>query len=295
MKPREKPGLSGEAMMRTWAIALVLGVVSVLSAILIKAKGPAVHAEEQVRLPTVDVVARAEWEQLSRSRIYFGHQSVGHNLIEGLRDILREHLEIRLNIVETDSPGTIEGPLFAHSRVGKNRDPKSKIDAFSGIMDRGTGTALNIAFLKFCYVDVVSATDISELFSAYSEALSRLRAKFPHTTFVHVTIPLTTIEKGPKVGLKRLLGRPLRDYDDNVKRNQFNEMLRKEFAGKDPLFDLAAVEATALDGKRMTFKHRGMPFHALLPEYTDNGAHLNTRGRRVAAEQLLILLAGLAR
>ena len=72
-------------------------------------------------------------------------------------------------------------------------------------------------------------------------------------------------------------------------------MLSKEFAGKEPLFDLAAVEATTLDGKRTAFEHRGTPFHALLPAYTDDGGHLNKQGRRVAAEQLLILLAGLVK
>ena len=63
--------------------------------------------------------------------------------------------------------------------------------------------------------------------------------------------------------------------------------------GKEPLFDLAMVESTYEDGSRYTFSANGHTYYALVPEYTKDGGHLNELGQKVAAEQLLIFLAGL--
>ena len=99
------------------------------------------------------------------------------------------------------------------------------------------------------------------------------------------------METGVKSMVKQLLGRPLRGYDDNIKRTHFNEMLRNELGKNEPVFDLAAVEATPADGRRLTFAKRGNQFQALVPAYTDDGGHLNEQGRLAVAEQFLITLA----
>ena len=69
--------------------------------------------------------------------------------------------------------------------------------------------------------------------------------------------------------------------------------IRETFAGREPLFDLAAVESTRPDGSRVFFERAGTPVYYLAPEYTNDGGHLIGAGRRSAAEALLATLAGI--
>ena len=230
-------------------------------------------------------------KRLAQKRLYFGHQSVGANLIQGVRDLTNEHPSIRLNIVESSDARDVSGPVFAHSRLGRNGDPESKIDGFVRLMEQGAADALDVAFFKFCYVDVTPATDVPALFASYRRALEGLTARHPRTAFVHVTIPLTPLQAGPKAWAKRILRMPLCGYDDNRARWQFNECLRKQYGGKERLFDLARAEATAPDGSRVWLEQDGCRFEAMAQAYTDDGRHLNGVGRRRAAAELLVVLA----
>jgi lysophospholipase L1-like esterase len=56
---------------------------------------------------------------------------------------------------------------------------------------------------------------------------------------------------------------------------------------------MAAVESTYPDGRPCTFRVAGRTYESLVPEYTTDGGHLNERGRRAVAAQLLVFLAGL--
>lgn len=80
---------------------------------------------------------------------------------------------------------------------------------------------------------------------------------------------------------------------DNIKRNELNELIRQEYAGKEPLFDIAAIESTLPDGSRAFFSDHGKVYDYLSPDYSSDGGHLNPEGRRRVAEQLLITLARL--
>jgi hypothetical protein len=240
-------------------------------------------------------IPETTWKKLSEKRIYFGHQSVGENIVAGIQDLMKENPSIKLNIVETTDPGEFKVPIFAHSKVGKNLYPESKCDAFADFMQKGIGDKTDIALLKFCYVDVMANTDINSVFDYYRNTISRLKGKYPKTIFVHVTVPLTTVETGKKVWIKKILGRPVYGYPDNMKRGQFNAELRKEFGGKEPIFDLAGAESTYPDGTRATFDNGGKTYYRMIPEYTTDGGHLNEKGRRLVAEQLLVLLADLAK
>ena len=224
-------------------------------------------------------------QDLSNKKIYFGHQSVGYNIIAGMQDILPQHPDIKLNIIDlknNQSP-SFSAPIFAHSAIGANQNPKSKIDAFVALMDKGMAQNVGIAFFKFCYVDIHQGTNIKNLFTYYKDAMKKLTEKYPQTTFAHVTAPLTSRQTGIKAAIKKIMGKPLRG-DNNKTRTEFNEMMRKEYAGKAPIFDLALIESTPPDGK-------GQNSQTLLPEYTEDGGHLNNLGSKTAAKQLLIFLA----
>ncbi len=86
--------------------------------------------------------------------------------------------------------------------------------------------------------------------------------------------------------------------ENNKKRlfmpEKIKEMLRKEYEGKEPFFDLANIESTFPHGKRASFAKNGSIYYSMVPEYTYDGGHLNKVGRRRITEQLLVFLANLS-
>ena len=257
-------------------------------------------SEEVVKFPSIKDVPASAWEKLSQKKIYFGHQSVGFNIIDGIKDLMKENPQIKLNIVETADHTDFNVGLFAHSKVGKNTNPESKIDAFANFMDKGIGKKADIAFFKFCYVDVRTGTEVRNVLSDYKNIMSKLMKAYPDTKLVHVTVPLTSKPTGlkglirsTKNAIKKIIGRPFFDYHDNIIRKKFNEMLIQEYDGKALIFDIAKIESTFPDGARCSFTKNGKTYYSMVPEYTYDSGHLNETGRKKAAEQLLILLAKL--
>lgn len=226
-------------------------------------------------------------ERVSEKRIYFGHQSVGLNIMDGINDIVKEYQGVRLRILKTEDPLAFNSPVLAHSMIGENENPLSKINAFVRSMDSGIGGKAEVAFFKFCYVDITRNTDVDKLFSAYKTAMLRLREQYPNTQFVHVTAPLSVSLPSIKGWIKSMLGRE----DNNIRKQAFNEMLRREYGGSGRLFDLAAIESTYPDGRKASFTSRGSTYYALVPDYTNDEGHLNEVGRRRMAEHLLTFLS----
>lgn len=235
------------------------------------------------------------WERIAGKRIFFGHQSVGRDILGGARQLAAESPGARIEIVETADPAAFGRPVFAHARIGKNRDPLSKCDAFSRILGSGLGDRADIAFFKFCYIDITTGTDPVRLVRKYRDTLNALSARFPRTRFLPVTAPLTCPDR--RTGWGRFAGRLLGAeswMQANGERKVYNELLRSESEGKEPVFDLARLESTAPDGTPVADSRDGTASPSLYPGYTDDGGHLNSLGGRVAAENLLLLLAGLA-
>lgn len=247
---------------------------------------------------SIKEVPEATWKKLSEKRIYFGHQSVGYNIMDGVKDVMKENPKIKLNIVETNKPADQDGPIFAHSSVGMNSNPQSKCEDFGIVLRENSKKAVDIAFLKFCYVDFPPNMDVNQFFDTYKTTMAGLKLIHPRTVFVHFTVPLTTpasnLKTRVKQFIKQLIGKPVISLDDNIMREEFNEKLRKEYSGKEALFDLAKMESTAPDGTSTTFQKNGKVYMSMVPAYTDDGGHLNEVGRKLVAEQLLIFLANLS-
>jgi len=239
------------------------------------------------------MVSDAQWEKLSGKRIFFAHQSVGFNIIDGIRDLMKDHPKIKLNIVETSNPESIRGPVFAHARVGSNGDPNSKCGAFANLIKKASGNALDFALLKFCYVDVTSTTDIERVFSSYSNMVSSIKGLNSGLNLIHLTVPLRVVQSGPRAWVKSVINKPIGGCADNIKRAEYNDRVRTEYSVKDPVFDLAGIESTFADGRRHIFSAGGKTYEALAPAYTDDGGHLNEMGRRWVAEHFLAFLANL--
>ncbi len=231
---------------------------------------------------------------LSKQRIFFGHQSVGYNVMDGIGDLLKKHPGSGMKVVAL-KPGEAapaSGAGFFHSANGTNEQPLTKVDGFAKAMVDTMGGSADIAFYKFCYVDFGPETDVPALFERYKRSAQQLAQMYPHTVFVHLTAPLTVVQSGPKATIKKLLGRPDRLAQANERRERFNQLMRAEYSSAN-LFDLARIETTLEDGRRRTFESDGRAVGALWDEYASDGKHLNVRGRQWVAAHLLDFLGQL--
>ena len=249
-------------------------------------------ADKDNQFKSFKEVSALQWQKLAKKKIYFGHQSVGYNILDGVRDLMRENPDIKLNIVETADRADFNVGIFAHSKLGDNYNPISKLNAFAEYIDNGIGGEVDFIFMKFCYLDFNKGSDSENIFSEYKTTIYDVKKKHPKMKIIHVTTPLLKIQTGPKAWVKKIIGRPLDGTIDNIKRYEFNRMIINEFRGMDPIFDLAGVESTYPDGTRESFEKDGNTYYAMIPEYTHDGGHLNELGRKKAAKALLLVLVG---
>lgn len=248
---------------------------------------------ETVKMSSIADVPDSAWTQLAARRIYFGHQSVGSNIMQGVSDLVAAQPKLGLRVLDS-APADSAG-AFVHGDVGRNGQPAIKTDEFARNVEDGSLGRVDIAIHKYCFADIVDTTNVEAVFAHYRDTMARLRAAHPSVVFVHVTSPLVRVQSGPVAALKLLLGRAPGRYPSNFKRETFNQLMRAEYGGREPLFDLAAVESTRPDGTRETIRVGKKSGYALYPGWTDDGSHLNSAGRKRAAEELLVLLARLPR
>ena len=257
-------------------------------------KGDCMLSPADVDLSPLDRVSESTWRGVADLRVFFGHQSVGSNIIAGLEDIQQRQPAIRLNIIDTRDPARMTPGVFAQTAIGRNGRPQEKTDDFAKVLDGGMGDRADVALFKLCYVDINEATDFEPLFQRYRETMTRLQREHPNVTIVWCTVPLTTVERGPKSRVKALLGRALWGYQENARREQYNDMLRQAAGAAQPrvpLLDLARIESTLPDGRSASFMMNGRPIACLAECYTHDGGHLNEVGRMIAAREMLLALA----
>jgi hypothetical protein len=252
-----------------------------------------------VRLSDAAVVDRetltdADWNAVAQRRVFFGHQSVGDNIVQGIAELEAQHPSHTLRVLTTERPDTVQGPALMHHLVGHNYDPASKTAEFGHVIGEAKGEPGLIALHKFCFVDATDSTNPERLFAEYRLDMDSLAEQYPRVTFVHVTMPLFSVAPAGPVTrtAKRLLGRgESRELGRSVTRNRYNTKMRATYATSGRLFDLAGVESTRPDGSRSFFVANGDTVYTLASEYTTDGGHLNTLGRRRAAVAFLAFLA----
>ena len=231
-------------------------------------------------------------EKVGGSRIYFAHQSVGYNIMDGISEIFGKYNK-KLDIFETtDAPKTPDS-FFAHSRIGENTKPQTKINEFYDVMNSGMGKMANIAFLKLCYVDINAKTDVKSLFKGYQSVINKLKLQYPNVTYIHFTAPLVMKQKGAKAFIKRVLGREVWSDRDNLRRQEYNKLVRETYSGKEPVLDIAEIESTRPDGSREVHSLDGEKYYSLFSEYTTDGGHLNKKGRDLVVQNLIKVISDL--
>ncbi len=231
----------------------------------------------EVAMPIDTPPTAAQWRAVASRRIVFGRQSVGRNILGGA-SALAAAAGVDLPVTETRE-GTV-APGIAHFAVGANGDPLGKVRDFASVMDAGVADHTDIALLKLCYIDFSGTADPAVVAAAYCDTLVSLQRRHPGALFAAVTAPLTTVQSGPKVLVKKLLGRAPDGLAENARREAFNTVLRERFGPAGRLFDVAAIEGGGVS--------------SLNPALSSDGGHLNDAGARLVAERFIAFLAGLS-
>lgn len=228
--------------------------------------------------------------QLAGTKVYFGHQSVGQNIIDGIEQW--EDLGAKdLSMGQSRDFSSLAETTFVHFRVGANQDPHGKIDDFVGLMEQIPLEDTAFAFFKFCYADFHEGTEVDELFSYYSEKMLYLKKKHPNINFIVSTVPAMAVQKGWRAIAKKVLGRTPYGYLQNIRLNEFNQKLVSEFEGVLPVFDLAGIEVTRPDGSMETFRHKGEDYPCMPDYYASDFGHLNDFGAKLVSYKLLAFLS----
>jgi hypothetical protein len=228
--------------------------------------------------------------KVSRTRVFFGHQSVGMNVLDGVAGVYSAHGMAAPPIeLEGTRPGP-DGGFVCHASLGENQKPLGKIRDFDAKTRSGIGQQVDVAMMKLCYVDITADADLGALFAAYQGTIAALERDFPEVTFVAATVPLMT-EQGQLSKLKsRLTGSGRFGPAENAARERLNALIRRDYAGGH-LYDLAAIESTAPDGSRATGTYQGQRYYRLHDGYASDSGHLNGEGARVAATAWLQAVA----
>jgi hypothetical protein len=246
------------------------------------------NVSERTELRQSDL--KADLGVLAGARVYFGHQSVGGNILDGLRALALES-GVALRVVEVPDGLRDALPGVVHGKVGKNRQPETKCDAFGRFL-KGDTARWDAALLKFCYSDLGESGegDPVRLLEIYDRTVAAVRDTRPDVLLIHATLPLLSDGLGKRDRARKLLGFGTSNDPDNVTRNRFNEMLRAKYA-REPIFDVAWAESTRPDGTRSGFRKDGKLVYTMAPEFTFDEGHLTDTGQRWVAREFARALA----
>jgi hypothetical protein len=252
--------------------------------------------DKPVPVKTIKDVPLEYWRKLATKRIFFGHQSVGADILDGVKKIDAECDFINLHIVEVNEIAFGSGPVFLHAAIGHCPDAFSKFSDFEKFMNRLADEKIDIAFMKLCHADIKYEYDTDKIFNAYKKTIGELKARYPQTLFLHITVPLCSKPQGERIlhETAKFFALHPSIWDDNQKRQQYNNRLIEVFGKMDPIFDLAAAESTDSRGLRHYVEQNGRKIYMLAPEYDIDIGGLNETGKRKIAEQFLIFLANAA-
>jgi hypothetical protein len=217
-------------------------------------------------------LSQQELDKARQLKVLFNHQSVGGNILGGLDDLARQDTA-RYSLTRQSSPQSAW--YDTHSGVGDfskgyNGSPVSKVEGFNSLIRNGYRSHIQVAMMKFCYVDF---GDAQVAWKAYSTVMQALIKDFPDIKFVWWTAPITT------------------DSGDNYQRAAFNQLVRQYVAENGGiLFDIAAIESHDPSGNAIT----NGGFEAMYAGYSSDGGHLNQEGSKRVASAWWQLMSRLA-
>ena len=228
------------------------------------------------QLPVGGALTAQKLTAMKVKRTLFGHQSVGGNMVDGIPALYASY-SVSPSITQIDASqiNSTSGGFFADFYVGENGDPVGKTADFNTTV-RQYSSRLDFALMKFCFVDIVSGVNVTQVFNAYRTVMDQLVTDFPAIKFVYTTAALDEY-----------------DIDNAVTREQLNTLIRNQYASTGRLFDLAAIESTRPNGTRVSGTSGGNTYYQLYDSYSSDGGHLNATGEQVLDTALFTLLANL--
>jgi hypothetical protein len=275
-------------------VAAVFAVVAVVALVLTLAVVMADRLNKEMSMPIQGNAAAAitteELIAVAHTRVFFGHQSVGMNMLDAVPGIYADHGVSAPPIEQGRAEAAPNSGFIAHQFIGENTKPLLKIDDFDRTMRDGMGRRVDVALMKFCSLDITSSTDVDAVFAKYRDTMAALERDFPDVTFIHATVPLATepnLLSELKTLVKKVIGRmDAGGHADNVARERLNALIRREYGGRH-LFDVAAIESTKPDGTRVSGRYDNQLYFALYDGYASDRVHLNAVGSQVAATAFL--------
>jgi hypothetical protein len=204
-----------------------------------------------------EALAASEKERLKGARVFFGHQSVGQNTIDGAAALGFKFQEVK---GATD----YGGPKLGHALLDKNREPLLKIQSFDQLVSK-IGNA-DVAGMKLCWIDFDAKSDVARVQNAHVSTINKMVEQNPKTHFFPVTPPLTSDD--PKL---------------NKARVAYGEWMRNTYKDKAVVFDLGAVISTKSDGSAC----EGGGARKLCDDFASDEGHLNEKGQQRAAKAFL--------
>src|SRR5262245_136140 len=124
---------TGMARLSTWKRAGVPSLLFLLS----------ILACREGEMPSTESIALKSATERSETlvplrdkRVCVGHQSVGGEIIDGVKMLAAEG-GLDLKVVRSREPASIEGPAILEHAIGENGDPASKNREFAAIMRGG--------------------------------------------------------------------------------------------------------------------------------------------------------------
>jgi hypothetical protein len=282
------------------AVVVVIGVVT--GGLLVVVLGSPENPEITVRSgdgpygqraagTAVTSISGPELDTVRGTRVFFGHQSVGENILDGARTVYADAGVDGPTIVNGRSAPDADGGFILETAIGENGDPLGKIADFDTVMRSGLADHIDVAVMKLCYIDIEADTDVQAVFDAYSSTMAALERDFPEVTFVKTTVPITTQPSGTSQLKQRVRGQGSYGLGTNTARQRLNDMIRAAYAGGH-LADIAAAESTTPESTRVGGTYQDEPYYSLYSEYASDEGHLNDVGSARVATDWLAAVAG---
>lgn len=281
--------LTRRTVRRRWRWAISAAAIAVLAGI-----GVWLMVPKHVTNIAAPEIAATQLDALAETSVLFGHQSVGANILDGVAGVYADAGRTAPGIVEAAAAAENAAPTDAsivHAFVGVNGDPLGKFAAFRDLVDGPAGEAASIAIVKLCYTDITASTDAASVFDEYTALMADLEARHPDITFLYATVPLTT-DRSWRANIKAFFGSDDQmGPADNRVRAQYNALIRAEYGDSGRLFDIAAVEST-MSAEPAVRSQDGETYHVLNAALSADAGHLSELGARVAAAELIRIIAG---
>jgi hypothetical protein len=127
----------------------------------------------------INDVQISKWQEVYQKKIYFGHRSVGNNIVDGIKDLIKANSHVKLNIVEPTDTFNSKVGFFMHSLIEQNASPQSIANDSEQLLNEKGGGYFDIVLLRF--TPFYDKKEMLDIFADYKKTLSQLKKKYPKT------------------------------------------------------------------------------------------------------------------